>query len=307
MNTRLAMTRRHPNAPSIVRGGVSKALLSLTVVSLAYSAPPPPPTEYTLTVNRSGGGECTTFHINTPVGSWNTPTSEEFEVTFVAGTFIEVEAEVDCPCAYQADHWLVNDEEIDEGGSRTLAGFDLYEDTTATAVFEPRLAKLHIYVIDPTPDAYPHNLDQIGHTFWMFEGSCVPEEYEDIVGKAWGFYPAAGAAAYTTDFFGYKTWVLCAGELKDDTHYVRGLDYNEYESVTIDYDELIAGLAYTKSLLDDPPQFHVESFNCTDAAIAAAAEAGYAMPNAHGTCNESFCDLTHSFSGNCPGTLGDNL
>lgn len=112
-----------------------------------------------------------------------------------------------------------------------------------------------------------------------------------------GFWPNGQAS--TTSSSGCKTWIPCPGRVQDDSEH----SYDSWQTYEITYDQLVAGLQYTKNLLENTPSYEVETFNCTDAAIGAAAAAGVGLPDAHGT----YINYGVSFSGNCPGILGPRL
>jgi hypothetical protein len=181
--------------------------------------------------------------------------------------------------------------------------FTIIENTTATAVFVPLMATLKVYVKDPTPNSSEVHSGSAGHTFWEFQGTaCIPDELQGFANEKWGFYPAGTPYSGSS---GSKSWISGAGQLRDDS----ATSYTNIGTYSITYDEYIAGLAYTKSIYDGTTaspvtvNYHVETFNCTDAAIAAAAAAGESLPSAQGACSH----LGHSFSGNCPGVLGENI
>src|SRR5690606_35340922 len=105
----------------------------------------------------------------------------------------------------------------------------------------------------------------------------------------------------------WKTWKSPPGWLKEEE---TTAGYNFSRSYEISYEQLIAGLQFTKSLHDgtraSPPTvtYNVQTYNCTDAAIGAAQAVGVTLSPAFGSCSNHW---THSFSGNCPGVLGDIL
>jgi hypothetical protein len=268
--------------------------------------PPPPPTYYTLTVNKSGGDSTCEVRIDSPGPSaWTTSSVQD---SFVWGTDYEPTHQITCPSAYVFSHWESNDEDLDGWRENRSPDFTLTKNTTATAVFVPATGTLTVYVDDPTPGSSgPHPLTSsaTGHTFWEFDGGCVPEEYEEFLDQEYGFYPEDINNAYII-VLGTKVWGNTPGELLPDY----ATDYTDHRTYTISYAELLAGLAYTKDLWDrtytgsgTTLAYHVQNFNCTDAAIGAASAAGVTLPSAAGSCGNGF----HTFNGNCPGTLGENL
>jgi hypothetical protein len=88
-----------------------------------------------MTVDKSDGEECSMFSIDSPGGPWSTPTSEQIQQSFNAGTWIDIRIEIESPCPYCFKHWLVNDEVVEDAGPHEIAGFYLTENTTAIAVF----------------------------------------------------------------------------------------------------------------------------------------------------------------------------
>lgn len=278
MNAR-TKTRTH-----ILRLGVMAAALAAGVVILiliaADSEPvsatqPPPPVYYTVTINRSGGGDCTKFYFDAPVVT--DPSSSSVQRSIQAGSQVWIGAFVECPCAYRFDHWEINGEEVNDGGPYNLTMFYLSENTTATAVFEPREGALVVYVEDLTPGSplpHPHNPISYatGHAFWKLSGSCLPPAVQCGLGT-WGFYPA--------------------GLREDDDH-----GFTDQRTYDLSQGELVSALSTTVWLIEDPPAYDPLTYNCTDALIDVAASAGVTLW-AYGSCEH--------FVGNCPGALGETL
>lgn len=102
-----------------------------------------------------------------------------------------------------------------------------------------------------------------------------------------------------------SAWRDSPGIIQNDdyTHYTHERTYE------ITYNQPVLGLTYTKVLYDGTNytpvtiDYHVENFNCTNAAIHAASAAGVTLPDGQNTCDH----WTHSFSGQSPGTLGERL
>ncbi|GMV90607.1 MAG: hypothetical protein AMXMBFR82_03850 [Candidatus Hydrogenedentota bacterium] len=276
--------------------------VAVVVMSLpARATEPPPPVQFTVTVSTEEGGDCTLVRVRewygTYIGEWTNWSTGPIQQTYDAGVNVEIDATVNCPCAYEFKEW------VDEHGSvldyrrDERHEFTLTHDTVAKAVFKERTGSLTIYVEDPSSDASPHSwLGDTGHTMWKFEGGCTG--YDDFVGIRWGFWPEdATPYQYSGS---YKLWVDCGGVVQNDNDY----DYNRTpKTYSISYAALVAGLQYTAALKLNPMEYRVEVFNCTDAAIFAANAAGVTLPSAAGSCNH----LTHSFTGNCPGVLGENI
>jgi hypothetical protein len=131
----------------------------------------------------------------------------------------------------------------------------------------------------------------------------VSTDLQGYVNETWGYYPITNPYSSSS---GSKSWQPAPGILEDDDtsgHNGQSHAYTDYREYTINHGQLVAGLTYTKNLALNPGNYEVETANCTDKAIAAAAAAGVSLPSAEGFCSH----LTHSFMGNCPGTLGENL
>lgn len=285
--------------------------VAVVVMSLpARATEPPPPVQFTVTVSTEEGGDCTLVRVRewygTYIGEWTAWSTGPIQQTYDAGVNVEIDATVNCPCAYEFKEWVDEQGSVLDYRRDERHEFTLTHDTIATAVFKPRTGVLRIYVEDPTPDDYPHNGADVGHTFWKIDGTCLHADYDTIVGKAWGFYPTT-EYPWTYNNFGFKIFGDYQGILINNSSKVNDNTYNAYHYEVINYTDAVACLVYTKSLKDNPPMYHVETFNCTTAAIAAAAQAGYTMPDSLGTCDEVFCTTNHSFNGNCAGTLGENL
>ena len=253
-------------------------LITWTVGFLPVSATQnPPPQTYTVTVNRSGGGDCTQLYLDSPSPA-TSPTSESFQRTFTAGTWVDVAIDIDCPCGYRLKHWLIDGEVKHGSGPHQIEGFTLAQNTTATAVFEPRTGTLVVYVDDPTPNSLlPHLHDPLsgntGHAFWELTGNCVPSALACGLGT-WGFYPP--------------------GELREDDDH----DFTDQRSYVISQDQLISALYLTCFFIDSPPAYNMVTYNCTDALIDVAGASGVTL-SAYGSCEH--------FVGNCPGVLGETL
>lgn len=254
-----------------------------------------PPSEYNLTVSTAGGDETCKFWVNPPGYGYQ---SSVFSDYYAPNALIEADTSVFCPSRYEFDYWESNVSSIN-GAHRDYVDFNISKNSWIVAHFKERKGKLTVYVDEPDPGSGTVFVvigEECGHTFWKFDGACIPTDLTSSLGT-FGFWPNGQAS--TTGSSGCKTWTPCPGRVQDDSEH----SYDSWQTYEITYDQLVAGLQYTKNLLENTPSYEVETFNCTDAAIGAAAAAGVGLPDAHGT----YINYGVSFSGNCPGILGPRL
>lgn len=263
-------------------------------LSPAFATQPGPPVSHTLTVNTRGGNEDCWVKIVSPAPG--TPFAHtSFTRSYPHGTRCEVDVHVNCPCGYVFTHWESNNEELNGLSGNRAFDFDLLDNTTATAVFVPRMGRLIAYVEDPTYNSpAPYDGGGIGHAFWEFKGDCLTPWLQLRANEPWGFYPAG--ATYGENSFGKKVWLLTNGRVGEDGH----RQPTHRRSYYLSYNQLEAGTDFTNFVIFNPPFYHAEDYNCTDALIDAAAAAGASLPSAFGS-------YWPYFSGNCPGALGERL
>lgn len=148
-------------------------------------ATPPPPPNYTLTVTKSGGDSTCEVRIGSPsTSAW---TSGSVSQTFVAGTDIDVDFRVNCPSGYVFDHWESNNDDLDGQGNHGGHGgdFTIIENTTATAVFVPRIlpdAESTIWHDHHTQnphlgDMYWHQVSSSSNPTYNFAGITINEDF----------------------------------------------------------------------------------------------------------------------------------
>lgn len=289
------MNRHHPFVAALL---CAAAILLAALPAQATQSPSPQ--EYSLTVNRSGGSDCTYVRIYSPATTDWTHTS--VTRSYPSGTTVVIEITEDCPCGYVFSKWQSADGQVNNE-TDTEVEFQVSQDMTATAIFVPRTGKLTVYVIDRTPNSSnPHptwDLYGVGHSFWLLEGDCIAGEIGPYVNQAWGYWPEGALFEGSSS----KTFISAPGFLKNDTELIE--DATDSRTYDITWSQLVAAAQYTKSLHDSPPAYHLATHNCTDALINVAAAAGVTLPNAVGTCPGA-C-ISHNFTGDCPGALGETL
>ena len=182
------------------------------------------------------------------------------------------------------------------------ANFDTY--------YKLLLVSFTIYVDQPGRggrDAYAVHINplkgdidvDVGHTFWRFyisDTNLVPSALQPFVNVNMGFYPLGGISPSAPE----TTGILVR---PDDAHAPSGGKRNHgaevVRSFSISVSNLIAGLTYSKNLADTPPQYDLNTFNCTDAGIQAGLAAGLHLPDPQSTWQGG--------GGSNPGAFGEEL
>ena len=129
-----------------------------------------------------------------------------------------------------------------------------------------------------------------GHTIWCF--NCAPTsllspELKPYANQFIGYYPASEVSPISPS---------CDGSfVMPDTTAGHEVNYTWF----IKWDQLIAGLEYSKALHDSPGTYNLNTHNCTDAGINAGSAAGVAVPDTSGSWVGG--------GGSNPGDLGEDL
>lgn len=126
--SRILVSPRDTRALAISDASIVVALvlvIALPISLPAHAAQPPIPEEFTVTVNRDGGGNCTKVRVRERydeyIGDWTEWSSGPIVRTYDTGVDVDVEAKVDCPCAYKFDKWTCEENSGLDGTRYCLA------------------------------------------------------------------------------------------------------------------------------------------------------------------------------------------
>lgn len=133
----------------------------------------------------------------------------------------------------------------------------------------------------------------VGHTFWVYNCSypnaILDEQLRVYVNQPMGYYPIVGVSPNSP---------TSPGKLViPDTAHMAG--YEVEHKWEISFSQLLNGLQYSKNLHDSPGTYNLNSNNCTDAAVGAAAAVGVTISTQQGTWPGG--------GGRNPGDLGEDL
>ena len=136
------------------------------------------------------------------------------------------------------------------------------------------------------------NVD-VGHTFWAFNCS-YPDIIQDeklryIVNQSVGYYPLTPVSLSDPSSTGRL--------MVPDNDHIAGHEVDHTWEISLT--RLLAGLQYSRQLLDNPGTYNLNSNNCTDAALGAAAAAGVSINATTG--------IWQGGGGHNPGDLGEDL
>jgi hypothetical protein len=158
-------------------------VLCFLLSGIAVATQPPPPQEFTLTVNTSGAtcGEVAIISPEEYVG-WG----PELERVIPAGTTVELDWSSACPCPYRFVVWESNEPNLDgKTGRHNMSDQPIWQmgmDTVATAQFTENLP----WVVDFNLDSASFGGDlQLSYTWFSSNGTLSSLSGDIIEIVAW--------------------------------------------------------------------------------------------------------------------------
>lgn len=209
---------------------VAAALLGTGLWALLFAgriadAHPPPPPQYTVTVNKQGGDTCCKVRISLPepATAW---TSGSVQGTYVSNAYVKVEAKRDCPCPYSFDVWFSNETQLN-GTVHEAGYFYINKDTQATAVFDPIIVpdresttwKEHWTTAPHWGDEYDHTVSLSTDPSHSFQAMTINEDFltSDMTTSGWTL-SEADKKTFETDWDGNWDIMESNGRNVADVH-----------------------------------------------------------------------------------------